>query len=124
MNINDFMFTLAMLFGDKKLFRLLKVAEWYEYLKTSDGKGQKGEKLGYKYTVVNDELVIKFDVKVKENLPVIDNESIRKSSTPIMVMFGESQVTFYGNSLWDCKLSAESETITVISTATKGTKNT
>jgi|GEM_PF-3259645 len=118
MNINDFMFTLDSLFGMGKTYRLKKVAPWFEYTEESDGKKKKGEQLGYTYTVVETDIVAKFTVKVGGTEPIIENAAIKKSANPIEVTFENTEATFYGERLYDCKLTAIAEKIALVPTNT------
>lgn len=119
LSLGDFNFTLQTLFGGNSQFQLKKVSPWYEFdaNHTSDTKKQ----LGTKYQVADLKLVIKFDVKVPNNTPIIDNEALQKSATPVFVTFGNNKVSFYGKSLFECSLSVVAERIELVKPITKST---
>jgi hypothetical protein len=109
-SINDFSHNLKSLFGDNPKLELLKVADWREFTENSRDKGAK---LGYKYQVVSREYVVKFNVKVAQDKPVITSEELEKTPAPVLVSFGDSKVSFYGESLYNCDLSVTAESIKI-----------
>ena len=104
-NINDFGLTLDKLFGEGAKFPLMKVVPWIDH----DTKVQQG----WKYTVASEELFSKFPVKVKEASPVITNEELMRSSSRVYVAFANADVTFYGASLFEVKLSVTTTKVTI-----------
>jgi hypothetical protein len=128
MSVNDFPHSLESLCGEGTLFKLKSVAAWFEYNEVLDEKGEpklnekgekitvKGEQLGFKYTVVDCDLVVKFTVKIRGGTaPIIENATVRKTKESIMVKFGESSASFYGDNLYSCSLSVEAESVAIVS---------
>jgi hypothetical protein len=135
MSVNDFPHTLESLCGEGTLFKLKSVAPWHEYNDVLDEKDEpkfgddgkkitvKGKCIGCKYTVVDCNLAVKFVVKIGGSTsPIIENVTIRKTKEPIMVEVGEHYASFYGNSLYDCDLGVEAESITIVSPSSLATK--
>ena len=114
--INDLELTLEKIFGPNPQFVLKKVSDWNEH---SEDKNAKKVRLGYKYLVADLNLVIKFEVKVEGDKPVLTNEQVQKSSTPIGIAFTDAPVTIYGDDLRNCQMSVKADKAT-IKPATKG----
>ena len=49
--------------------------------------------------------MIRFDVKVESDTPVIDNADVLGADAPIFINFEGSRVVFYGDSVHNAKMS-------------------
>jgi hypothetical protein len=107
MSIADFDFTLESLFGANTQYQLKKVSEWREFDESRAPEDKKV--LGFKYQVAELDQVVKFVVKVAEASPVITNEDLQKSASPVFVTFANSRAKIYGKGLYDCDLSVTAE---------------
>jgi len=111
LRVNDFKYTLDGLFGANAQLQLKQVSPWYAY--DENNKSSEKKQLGYKYLMAELEHVVKFTVKVEGEIPVISNEELQKTSSPVYASFVNSKVSFYGNSLYDCDLSVTAEKILI-----------
>ena len=118
--VNDFEHTLDSLCGVNAQFELRNVFAWFESKdKNKDNDDNEKKQLGYKYQVKNRDLAVKFDVKVESETPIISALDLRKSPTRINVTFTNTRASFYGNSLYDCELSAFAEKIAIVGVSEK-----
>jgi len=112
-SINDLALTFPVVFGGHKL-RLESVTEWTDY----NTKNQ----LGTKYRLRDEELCLKFDLKVRNMTPIISNEDLRKSDKKIYVSVVAHEMSFHGKNVYDADVSVVAESISIkpaVNTAAK-----
>jgi hypothetical protein len=113
-NVAKLRFTLDSLFGSGTQYELLESSPWYEY----DANGAKGKQIGTSYTVGVVGKHMSITVKVSHIEPIVSTEDIKKSPVPILVIFGNNEVSFYGNSLYSANMKVVADSITKV-TATE-----